>query len=67
MILFWSLQKPKETFPIKIGVIMEYQLETRRQRSFLPDLFGIQEFNDGLNSEKDISTDESELNREGFQ
>ena len=31
-------------------------------KEFSPELFGTQEFNDGLNSEKDISTDESELN-----
>ena len=42
-------------------------IESGTIKEFSPDLFGIQEFNDGLNSEKDISTDESELNREGFQ
>tara|TARA_B100000408_G_scaffold54316_1_gene41619 strand:- start:67 stop:627 length:561 start_codon:yes stop_codon:yes gene_type:complete len=42
-------------------------IESETIKEFSPDLFGIQEFNDGLNSEKDISTDESELNREGFQ
>jgi hypothetical protein len=42
-------------------------IESETIKEFSPDLFGIQKFNDGLNSEKDISTDESELNREGFQ
>ena len=41
--------------------------ESETIKEFSPDLFGIQKFNDGLNLEKDISTDESELNREGFQ
>ena len=42
-------------------------IESETIKEFSPDLFGIQKFNDGLNSEKDISTDESELNRKGFQ
>jgi hypothetical protein len=42
-------------------------IESETIKEFSPDLFGIQEFNDGLNSEKDISTDDSEFNREGFQ
>jgi hypothetical protein len=39
-------------------------IESETIKEFSPDLFGIQGFNDGLNFEKDISTDESELNRE---
>ena len=42
-------------------------IESETIKEFSPDLFGIQEFNDGLNLEKDISTDGSEFNREGFQ
>ncbi|HIN88963.1 MAG TPA: hypothetical protein EYN05_09965, partial [Nitrospinaceae bacterium] len=42
-------------------------IESETIKEFSPDLFGIQGFNDGLNFEKDISTDESEFNREGFQ
>jgi len=42
-------------------------IESETIKEFSPDLFGIQKFDGRLNSEKDISTDESELNREGFQ
>ena len=42
-------------------------IESETIKEFSPDLFGIQEFDDGLNSEEDILTDESELNTEGFQ
>jgi len=38
-------------------------IESETIKEFSPDLFGIQEFG-GLNPEKDISTDESELNRD---
>ena len=41
-------------------------IESETIKEFSPDLFGIQKFNDGLNSENDISTDESELNRGGI-
>jgi hypothetical protein len=37
-------------------------IESETTKEFYPDLFGFQEFNDELNSEKDVSTDESELN-----
>ncbi|HIF03382.1 MAG TPA: hypothetical protein EYQ84_08885, partial [Nitrospinaceae bacterium] len=42
-------------------------IESETIKEFSPGFFGIQEFNDGLNSEEDTSTDESELNSEGFQ
>ena len=42
-------------------------VENETTKEFSPDLFETQKFDGGLNSEKDISTDESELNREGFQ
>ena len=42
-------------------------IESETIKEFSPDLFGIQEFNDGLNSDNDLSVDESEHNRETFQ
>jgi hypothetical protein len=54
-------------FPEQDGGYNGASIERETIKEFSPDLFGIQEFDDGLNSEKDISTDEFELNREGFQ
>jgi hypothetical protein len=42
-------------------------IESETTKEFSPDLFEIQGFDDGLNPGKKISTDESELNSEGFQ
>jgi hypothetical protein len=42
-------------------------IESETIKEFSPDLFEIQKFDDGLNSEKSISTDESEFIRERSQ
>jgi hypothetical protein len=42
-------------------------IESETTKEFSPNLFEIQKFDDGLNSEKGISTDESEFTRERFQ
>ncbi len=42
-------------------------IESETTKEFSPNLFEIQKFDDGLNSEKDISTDESEFIRERSQ
>ena len=65
-----SVLVPAETqgnFPEQDQGYNGVSIESETTKEFSPDLFETQEFDDGLNSEKDISTDESELNREGFQ
>ena len=42
-------------------------IESETIKEFSPDLFEVPAFDEGLNSEKDISTGESEFNSEGFQ
>jgi hypothetical protein len=59
--------KTQGTFPEQDRDYSGVSIESETIKEFSPDLFGIQKFNDGLNSEKDISTDDSEFNREGFQ
>ena len=42
-------------------------IESETIKEFSPDLFEAPAFDEGLNSEKDISTGESEFNSERFQ
>ena len=42
-------------------------IESETIKEFSPDLFEVPAFDEGLNSEKDISTGESEFNSERFQ
>jgi len=55
------------TFPEQGQGYNGVSIESQTTKEFSPDLFEVQEFDDGLNSGKEISIDESELNREGFQ
>ena len=57
----------QENFPEQDRGHNGASIENEAIKEFSPDLFGVQKFNDGLNSKKNILTDESELNGEGFQ
>jgi len=55
------------TFPEQDQGYNGVSIESETTKEFSPNVFKIQEFDDGLNSGKDISIDEPELNGEEFQ